>query len=318
MLCGVTATLGSNPSATATAARPHWGRAVLLCLAGVPCGCVVPLVLLVAPRVFRAPEGPVAVCAGGRRPGSLMVLLVAPRVFRAPSGPAAREARASLRSAPRLEARPCPPVPPAPSTPAAPVVDRWLGASSRSPARPRTSKHALSSISHAIPSCLQSAALRKARNFNDYNSKHEVCVGELHANVCRLGPAVSCGRSRWALQGQAGRLSETPVAFAGAGRASTETAIAYAGEKRVFLVCFSGAEVMSVSMSPRCRALCAKKFALLGLMVGVSATKFAQRAQNGPNSAFLCLLGEFFRGNAAGGAVLGEFFRANRCCGQVL
>ena len=43
-------------------------------------------------------------------------------------------------------------------------------------------------------------------------------------------------------------------------------------------------------------------------MVGVSATKFAQRAQNGPNSAFLCLLGEFFRGNAGGGAVLGEFF----------
>ena len=35
MLCGVTATLGSNPSATATAARPHWGRAVLLCLDGV-------------------------------------------------------------------------------------------------------------------------------------------------------------------------------------------------------------------------------------------------------------------------------------------
>ena len=40
MLCGVTATLGSNPSATATAARPHWGRAVLLCLSGVPCCCV--------------------------------------------------------------------------------------------------------------------------------------------------------------------------------------------------------------------------------------------------------------------------------------
>ena len=45
MLCGVTATLGSNPSATATAARPHWGRAVLLCLPdlwarslGVPVG----------------------------------------------------------------------------------------------------------------------------------------------------------------------------------------------------------------------------------------------------------------------------------------
>ncbi len=45
-----------------------------------------------------------------------------------------------------------------------------------------------------------------------------------------------------------------------------------------------------------------------------SAKKFAQRAQNTPNSAFLCLLGEFFRGRAAGGAVLGEFFRANRHC----
>ena len=44
---------------------------------------------------------------------------VAPLVLRALSGPAAREARASLRSAPRLEARPCPPDPPAPSTPVA-------------------------------------------------------------------------------------------------------------------------------------------------------------------------------------------------------
>ena len=49
-----------------------------------------------------------------------VLLLVGPRVFWAPEGPAAREARASLRSAPRLEARPCPPVPPAPSTPVGP------------------------------------------------------------------------------------------------------------------------------------------------------------------------------------------------------
>ena len=48
--------------------------------------------------------------------------------------------------------------------------------------------------------------------------------------------------------------------------------------------------------------------------VGVSAKKFALRAQNTPKSAFLRLLGELFRGNAAGGAVLGEFFRANRYC----
>ena len=65
--------------------------------------------------------GRAALCARGRRPVGAG-LLVAPPVFRAPEGPAAREARASLRSAPRLEARPCPPVPPAPSTPAAPGV----------------------------------------------------------------------------------------------------------------------------------------------------------------------------------------------------
>ena len=54
---------------------------------------------------------------------------------------------------------------------------------------------------------------------------------------------------------------------------------------------------------------CAKKFALRGLMVGVSAKKFALQAQNGPKSPFCGVLGELFRGNAAGGAVLGEFFR---------
>ena len=53
-------------------------------------------------------------------------------------------------------------------------------------------------------------------------------------------------------------------------------------------------------------------------MVGVSAKKFALHAQNTPKSAFLRLLGELFRGRAAGGAVLGEFFRANRPCAQVL
>ena len=55
--------------------------------------------------------------------------------------------------------------------------------------------------------------------------------------------------------------------------------------------------------------LCAKKFALHGLMVGVSAKKFALRAKNGPKLAVYGVPGELFRGNAAGGAVLGEFFR---------
>ena len=142
------------------------------------------------------------------------------------------------------------------------------------------------------------------------------------------------------------RLSETGIAFAGAGRASTETgiafarwylcgretAIAFAGAKWAFLVQFLGAEVMPVSavpcwgraevslvsMSPCCRASCAKKFALLGLMVGVSAKKFAQCTKNRPKLAFDGPLGEFFRGNAVGGAVLGELFRGRATGGGVL
>ena len=99
----------------------------------------------------------------------------------------------------------------------------------------------------------------------------------------------------------AGRAStETVIAFVDAGRASTETVIACAGEKWAFLVQFSGAEVMPVSRlpcwgravvllvstSPCCRASCAKKFSLRGLVVGARAKKLALRAQNGPKSAF--------------------------------
>ena len=67
---------------------------------------------------------------------------------------------------------------------------------------------------------------------------------------------------------------------------------------------------MAVSQLPRGCVLCAKKFALLGLMVGVSAKKFAllglmvgvsakkfaQRTKNGPKSAVCGVPGEVFRG----------------------
>ena len=52
-------------------------------------------------------------------------------------------------------------------------------------------------------------------------------------------------------------------------------------------------------------------------MVGVSAKKFALRAQNGPKWAFYGAPGEVFRGRVAEGAVLGEVFRgaaAERAC----
>ena len=76
------------------------------------------------------------------------------------------------------------------------------------------------------------------------------------------------------------RLPETVIAFVRSYPCGIETVIAFAGEKWVFLVHFSGAEVMLVSRlpcwgravvllvsaSPCCRASCAKKFALLGLM----------------------------------------------------
>ena len=128
--------------------------------------------------------------------------------------------------------------------------------------------------------------------------------------------------------GQADRLSKTAIAFARLYLCGVETAIAFAGEKWVYLVRFSGvlvtvvstvavqgravvmavsywpisavAVVLVVSMSPWCRASRAKKFAL--------------HAQNTPKSAFLRSLGEFFHGNAGGGAVLGELLRANRPC----
>ena len=55
------------------------------------------------------------------------------------------------------------------------------------------------------------------------------------------------------------------------------------------------AEVSLVSTSPRGCVLCAKKFFL--------------QAQNGRKMLFSGVLGEFFRGGTAGGAVLGELCR---------
>ena len=82
------------------------------------------LVLLVVPRVFRAPEAPAAVCAGGWRPA------------RSPSAP-----RASHGASARCPARPRrhPParrqVPPAPFTPVGPGCAMGGGPPARRPRR---------------------------------------------------------------------------------------------------------------------------------------------------------------------------------------
>ena len=158
MLCGVTATLGSNPSATATAARPHWGRAVLLCRRGVPCGCV---------AVW--PHG----CSGRRRPrpparlGVLTAFGAAPRSPPVPSGPSGALhtsgagsltcACASPRSPARPRHRPRAPQP-GPSRPSGALhtggtwcVDVWLGASARCPGRPRRRPRAPQPVSYLNP-----------------------------------------------------------------------------------------------------------------------------------------------------------------------
>ena len=65
-----------------------------------------------------------------------------------------------------------------------------------------------------------------------------------------------------------------------------------------------------VSMSPRFCVLCAIFVALLGL-VWVRARKSSPSALKTPQIRRFCaVLGEFFRGNATGGAALGEFLRA--------
>ena len=77
------------------------------------------------------------------------------------------------------------------------------------------------------------------------------------------------------------------------------------GDGGFTLVCISGRRGVvgfKVAMS---RVLCAKKFALLGLMVGVSAKKFALRTKNGPQSAVYGVLGEFCRTTTQARLLLG-------------
>ena len=126
-------------------------------------------------------------------------LLVAPRVFRAPEAPAAREAR-----------RP-----------------HFVRRRASKPAR----------------------ALRSLRR-----PPHRRCLRCWCVAWCVVSKPSQAPPPPAALRpgpvDQAARLSETHVAFARACLRGFETAIAFAGEKRVFLVRFSAAVVMPVSAVP--------------------------------------------------------------------
>ena len=221
--------------------------------------------------------------------------LVAPRVFRAPEGPAAREARRphfvrcrASKPARALRSLRCPP------HQWRLVADVWLGASSQGPPWPRHRP----SISHVIPLRLVQTLNLHRWNCNVFAWSRKVTAGNYVRLLVSVGSAAAFGcwgrtlrpfmRSsslrRWGFcttrsllaacrrrvepscsaippdwcrrqprvsrlgpADQAARLSETPVAFAGAGRASTETVIAFAGEKWAFLACFSVAVVTVVS-----------------------------------------------------------------------
>ena len=130
---------------------------------------------------------------------------------------------------------------------------------------------------------------------------------------------------------QTARSSETAIAFACACMRGIETAITFAGEKRAILVQFPGAKVSLVSMvavrgehwccgfqSPASECTVRDFFRPARPRVRSSAKKFSQHAPKSQKSVFYGVLGELFRGNAAGGGVLGEFFRGNAAGGGVL
>ena len=126
-------------------------------------------------------------------------------------------------------------------------------------------------------------------------------------------------------------MSETVVAFARRYLCRSETVVAFAGEKWALLERFSVASVLSVStVAVQGRALVmvvscwpepvAAEVSLVSKSpwAGVlSAKKFALLAHNTPNSAFLRLPGEVFRGNVAGGPLLGEYFHGPAVVGLV-
>ena len=112
------------------------------------------------------------------------------------------------------------------------------------------------------------------------------------------------------------RRDETGDTFAGRSSCVVETVITFARPECVFLRHCGRAKVSLVSCVPvneLAKAVAVsfgrEKVRPAAVCHRESAKKFALRAQNTPNSVFLCLLGEFFRGKAAGGAVLGEIFR---------
>ena len=118
------------------------------------------------------------------------------------------------------------------------------------------------------------------------------------------------------------RLPETTVAFARVCLRGVETAIAFAGEKWVFLVHFPGAEVtpvsafpcwgravvLLVSTSPCFCVLCAKYFALLGLMWARARKSSPSTRKMAQNGGFMARWASFFAETPLEGSRRASFF----------
>ena len=143
-------------------------------------------------------------------------------------------------------------------------------------------------------------------------------AGEKWVFFVHFSVAEASSVSTLAVQGRALVMVVSRWSAAVVAEASSVSTVAVLGRALVMVVsrwsAAAVAEASSVSTSPPHSCLCAKKFALLGLMVGLCAKKFALRTKYGPKSVVCGVLGEFFRENTAGGVVLGELFRAR--CGK--
>ncbi len=267
--------------------------------------------LLVAPLVFRAPSDPAAREIATREPAAWSGRCRSPPVPSGPSGALHTGGTVSLCVSGAL-ARSSP-------WPAAAHRNRGLSHLISGPLHPYWRAHTQFRMQFPDACSLRSFEKPGISMIACHNMK---CARGI---ACESVLARSC-RHLWALRpcpaGQVVRLSETGVAFARSYVRGVETVIAFAGENRAVLVrllvavvtvvstgavqgravvmgvsCWPAsvaAEVSLVSKSPRGCVLCARKFALRGLVVGVSAKKFALRAQNGPKMVFSGVLGEFF------------------------
>ena len=179
-----------------------------------------------------------------------------------------------------------------------------LGASSRSPARPRRRPPAPRQVPPAPSTPVAPAVLCVAARRLEARPGHAAAHG--HRSQALPPPTGAAGDSR-----------ETVITFAGACSVSSETDGTIARQKHPFLMLCLRAKASRVSWwHPEAPAL-VPAVSHNGRASSFGAKKFAQHTKNGPKMVLYGVLGEYFRGNAANSLTLGEFFRGRELEGLV-